>query len=87
VLLRRLVGVPMPMPPRKILIWPGALTVQHMMSLAMAFVSFINLLYYEDVHNEIGAKCFLVAHSATYDVFGSGFYVIYLFVVLKRFTQ
>jgi hypothetical protein len=58
VLLSRLVGVPMLTSPKKILTWQGAPIVQHMMCSAMAFVSFIDLLYYEDLHNEIRAECF-----------------------------
>jgi hypothetical protein len=48
-----------PMSPTKILMPQGAPTVQHTMFLAMAFVSFIDLLYNDNLHKEVRAQCFL----------------------------
>ena len=63
VLLSRPMGVLMLMPrpksPRKILMQQGALTVQCMMHLAMAFMSFINWLCYKALHNQVRDKCYL----------------------------
>ena len=60
-LLSRLVAVLVLMPtsPRKMLMPQGAPRVQDMMCSAMAFMAFINLLYYKDLHNEVGSECFL----------------------------
>ena len=45
--------------PRKILMPQSALTVQCMMHLAMAFMSFINWLCYKALDNEVRNKCYL----------------------------